>query len=350
MHIVQVTDTLQQGGAERVAVDLSNVLFSRGHKIFFCTTRMRGPLAADLNPLIPLFCLERTSIFSGLLKFRKFVKQNKIEIVHAHGNSSAEFCILSLIGIPSVKIIHHDHNSVLIRRKRLREQIILSRADRWIVVSKPIRDWVLKKVKYERAKLIMNPINISRFQPASVILKNPVRAVALANYRSEKNYKNLLEAARLIKNKGLEVEFVCYGSHYESEYFTHIKSLRDQYGLEKIVKLNPPTMDVPQILEEADIGVLFSSHEGLPISLLEYMASSLPVVVTDVGNCGEIVRASGCGEVVNVDDPSAFVNAIRNIILSSNRSQLGENGKKYVHQHHSLDAFGTNIEEVYRTL
>lgn len=350
MRILQVTDTLHQGGAERVAVDLSNYLFSRGHEVYFCVTRMTGPLANDLNPGISLTCLERTSTFSGLLKFRKFVKQNDIEIVHAHGNSSAQFCILSLTSISSVKIVHHDHNPVLIRRNPFLERIILARADRWIVVSKPIRDWVLKRVKYKSAELIMNPININRFQSASLILKNPVRAVALANYRSEKNYKSLLEIARLIKHEGLEAEFLCYGSHYESEYFTHIKSLRDQYGLEKFVQLNPPTMDVPRILQGADMGVLFSSHEGLPISLLEYMASSLPVVVTDVGNCGEIVRASGCGEVVKVDDPSAFVKAIRNIILSPNRSQLGDNGKKYVNQHHSLDAFGTSIEEVYRTL
>lgn len=78
------------------------------------------------------------------------------------------------------------------------------------------------------------------------------------------------------------------------------------------------------------------------------MASALPVVVTDVGDCGEIVRNSGCGEVVPTNDPAAFLTAIKRLIASPERSIIGANGKKYVDQYHSIEAFGEKIvNEVY---
>lgn len=348
MRILQVTDTLQPGGAERVAVDLANFLLSKGHQVFFCATRMKGALEEALDPGIFITCLNRTSTFSGLYKFRKYVLQNRIEIVHAHGSSSAQFCILSLLGLFSVKIILHDHNSVLEKRNHFLQKITLGRVYQWIVVSKPIYEWVIEKAGFKNPRLILNPINTHRFKMSADALTQPVTIVALANYRVEKHYENLIEVARLAKQENLNIQLNCYGSHYNSEYFMKIKALCESNQLQGFVRLNPPTMAVPDLLKAANLGILFSLHEGLPISLLEYMACALPVVVTDVGDCGEIVRNSGCGEVVPTNDPAAFINSIKRLIASPERSIMGANGRKYVDQYHSIEAFGEKIvNEVY---
>lgn len=351
MRILQVTDTLQPGGAERVAVDLSNFLANKGHEVFFCATRKKGALEDALNPGIFLTCLNRTSTFTGLARFRKYVVQNNIRIVHAHGNSTAQFCVVALVGIFNVKIIHHDHNPVLEKRNWFLQRIFFSQIDHWIVVSKPILNWVINKVGYQKPKLILNPINTQRFSKGSAVLSQPITLVALANYRVEKNYESLIQIGRLAKDQNLQIRFDCYGSHYESEYFFKIKSLCETYHLQDIIKLNPPTMQVPELLQNANVGILFSLHEGLPISLLEYMATSLPVVVTDVGDCGEIVRTSGCGEVVPVNNPEAFLLAIKNLIESPDRIMMGAKGRKYVDKFHSIESFGSQIvKEVYKSV
>lgn len=349
MRIVQVTDTLQPGGAERVAVDLSNFLASIGHEVFFCVTRKKGALEAALNPEISLTCLNRTSTFAGLRKFRKYITQNRIRIIHAHGNNTAQFCVVALVGITNVKIIHHDHNSVLKKRNWLLERIVLGRVSHWIVVSMPIFHWAKIKVGYKNLSLILNPINTKRFIKCSNQLSQPVKVIALANYRVEKYYENLIAIGRLVKEQSLRVVFVCYGSHFGGEYFLKIKSLCETDHLQDIIQLNPPTMQIPELLKNANLGVLFSKSEGLPISLLEYMATSLPVVVTDVGDCGEIVRTSGCGKVVPVNNPEAFLSAIKNLIESPDRLTIGANGRRYVDQYHSIEYFGSQIvNEVYK--
>src|SRR5207302_9391465 len=69
-------------------------------------------------------------------------------------------------------------------------------------------------------------------------------------------------------------------------------------GLKQRVVLTGERGDVASILATAHVGVLTSRSEGLPVALLEFMAARLPVVVTDAGDCGAVVRASGGGAVV----------------------------------------------------
>jgi hypothetical protein len=100
LSILQVVDSLNAGGAERVAVDLANELSRIGHRSFLCATRKTGSLESDLLDSVSFFKLDRKSTFDvdGIRVFRNFVKENRIDIVHAHGNSSAMFCIVALFG------------------------------------------------------------------------------------------------------------------------------------------------------------------------------------------------------------------------------------------------------------
>lgn len=348
--IVQVVDALYTGGAERVAVDLANGLKQLGFAVFFCVTRSDGPLRTELRTDIPLFNLKRRKRFQGLLTFRKYVLENGISIVHAHGNHTALFCVLALVGVRSIEIIHHDHNSQLGLRNVIVHKLILRRVDHWIVVSEDIRQWVIGKIKYEKALLMINPIVVSRFSKKANENREVKKVVMLANYRKPKDYENLLNAVHHINNSTLKFAISCFGSTSDAQYFDKIQARVFELNLQHLITLNPSATNVPAILSQADVGLLTSFREGLPISLLEYMASSLPVVVTDVGECKRIVSEANCGIVVPHSNPIKLADALQDILFNTaNWRMWGLNAKIYVEQNHSMDVYLNKlVNEVYQ--
>ena len=89
MRIVQIIDSLKVGGAERMAVNLANALVNSVAFSGLVTTRLEGQLknaiVADVNYLF----LKRSRVvdFGALFRLRRYVRKNKITIIHAHGSS-----------------------------------------------------------------------------------------------------------------------------------------------------------------------------------------------------------------------------------------------------------------------
>jgi glycosyltransferase involved in cell wall biosynthesis len=349
--IIQVVDTLNPGGAERVAVDLSNALQAAGHSVYFCVTRHDGSLRGELDEKIQFVNLLRRKSYQGLLTFRKFIIDNEIKIIHAHGNSTALFCVLSLLGIRSVNVIHHDHNPLLKDRNIFIQKLLLSRVQSWIAVSKEILWWVVDKIEYPNPVMMINPIQISRFYN-SAEENGTTEIIVLANYREQKDYANLLFAVQQLKKQGEKFKVSCFGAHTRGDYFLKIKALVEELDIQDMIYLNSSTVSIPALLSKAHIGLLSSASEGLPISLLEYMASCLPVVVTDVGECKRIVNEANCGIVIPPNDSSALAEAIIKILRNKQKwNDWGLNGRKYVEENHSMNNFLKKmIIEVYQKI
>lgn len=349
--VIQVVDTLNTGGAERVALDLANDLFKIGYQVFFCVTRHDGLLHQELNSNISFINLHRESSYQGLLSFRKYVKKNEIKIVHAHGNSTALFCVVSLLGINNVVIIHHDHNPLLNSRNVVMQKVLLKRVGAWIAVSQEILKWVKVNIGYVNAVMLSNPLQLSRFFRIPNEAREVKELIVLANYREQKDYENLLGAVSLLTTKNFKIRVNCFGSHSEGIYYRKIQSLVNNLNLHEVVKLNSSVMNVPEILSKSDIGILSSESEGLPISLLEYMASWLPVVVTDVGECGRIVREADCGIVVPAQNAQALAEGLAMILLREDQWEaFGRKGRRYIEKNHSHQFFLKNITDLYMKL
>ena len=98
---------------------------------------------------------------------------------------------------------------------------------------------------------------------------------------------------------------------------------------------------------KADIYVLPSLSEGLPIVILEAMAAKLPIVTTDVGDCSFLVRNAKCGVVIKPGSASELSNAILAMIADKNRSKMGSNGFKYVKENYSWEKVAAIYNSAY---
>ena len=105
--------------------------------------------------------------------------------------------------------------------------------------------------------------------------------------------------------------------------------------------------DIPDLLAASDIGVLASYEEGFSNAVIEGMAASLPMVVTDVGGNAEAVIDGECGYVIPPHDPTALAKALENLICDSGRRQnMGEAARRRVAES-PLDACVAAYEALY---
>src|SRR5262249_47274612 len=127
--------------------------------------------------------------------------------------------------------------------------------------------------------------------------------LTIANYRRQKAYPDLFEAARRLRDAAVNARVFAVG-HGPLE--AEVKALHAQLGLAGFVELLGYREDAMRIASGCDIFVLASCHEGYPLAVMEAMASGLPVVATNVGGVPEAVRDGIEGLIVPPHRPDAL--------------------------------------------
>lgn len=128
----------------------------------------------------------------------------------------------------------------------------------------------------------------------------------VANYRREKAYEVLLEAARLALESGLTLRFVAVG---QGPLENEMRALHARLGLGDRVLLLGYREDAVRVMSAFDAFTLSSRHEGLPVSLMEALALGLPVVATRAGGLPGAIDDGVEGRLVPIDDPRALAAA-----------------------------------------
>ena len=164
----------------------------------------------------------------------------------------------------------------------------------------------------------------------------PFQILCVAMLRGVKGHKYLVEACRLLRDRG--VEFVCHfvgEGPFRKQLDRHIRraGLRDQVRLHGGL----PRDEVIKLMSKVDAVALASTptragrREGIPVSLMEAMASGLPVVATAITGIPELVDSGVSGFLVPPGDPSALADALQALERDSTlRERMGRAGREKV--------------------
>jgi glycosyltransferase involved in cell wall biosynthesis len=157
-----------------------------------------------------------------------------------------------------------------------------------------------------------------------------VRLICVARLSPVKRIDLLLEALALLPAAGPAWKCtIVGGGRLEAE----LRHQADALGLTSRVEFSGQVSDVRPFLQSADLCVLSSEKEGLPLSLIEAMAFGLPCVVTDVGGNREIVLHQKTGLLVEFGSPKALSSAIEHLLAHpEERRRMGEEARKLVHE------------------
>jgi glycosyltransferase involved in cell wall biosynthesis len=364
LRIAQLVHNFLIGGGEVQLAALATGL-SKDHRVYVGALEKAGPLLASVRDhgIEPEeFRLGRSLAHpKTLIEVRRIVRWLRrigADVLHAHDFYT------ELLAVPAARLagckvvvgrldLVHWHGKV--RHAALAG--ITRLADHAVANAEAVRRLLRTEgMPDARIAVIRNGIDLAAFDARSARAPEaalppeggPV-AVLVANLRHEvKRQEDFLEALALARAQapGLQGWLVGEGQRKES-----LMLRAQELGLSGAAHFLGRRMDVPALLRRATLGVLCSSREGLSNAVIEGMAASLPMVVTDVGGNPELVRDGASGFVVPPQDPKALAGAMLRVLADGARARrMGAEGRSFVLRELTMDAMVSAHEALYRKL
>lgn len=321
MRIVQIIDSLEIGGAEKMAINYANGLSKKVDFSGLVTTRAEGNLKIQLSDAVSYLFLKKKKRIDvpAVLRLRKYCIKNNVGYLQPHSSSYFTALLLKFI-YPKVKIIWHDHNGLsefISSEKSLALKIASLFFKGIIVVNYKLKAWAEKELNCKEVIYLSNFTSIDESQTTSeTILEGEAgkRILCLANLRDQKNHFFLLEVAEKLRKSFPDWTIHLVGKDFKDDYSSQIGALIKSKNLERNVFIYGSKNDIKNIINQSDIAILTSKSEGLPIALIEYGLLSKPVVSTKVGEIPLIIKDGINGFLVGVTEVDLFHQNLLNFI------------------------------------
>lgn len=284
------------GGAETLIIQhLDNIDRARFEVHFIAQTSTGELLSITKEKADYYMCLNRKFVLDPLsiLKLRKYLIRNSINIVHSHDWISALFLLLASWGLKVLKIsTTHAQNRTW--RNYVNLKVLKKFNLNIICVSKSQRiDLFEKGVPWEKMAVVYNCFDFKTFDRSYKCKryeKNGVfRVVMVGNYYWQKDQKTLIDAINIIKHNGYNIELHLVGGR-NIERLKQCQLLVKKLSLNSIVYFYNHKRVDSNFLSQFDLFVFSSKSECLPIAPLEAMACGMPVLVSDISPNMEIIR------------------------------------------------------------
>jgi glycosyltransferase involved in cell wall biosynthesis len=178
-------------------------------------------------------------------------------------------------------------------------------------------------------------IDLDRFPPVERDMHVPDPPVVLMAARLlwDKGLGEFVSAARQIRDAGIPASFWLAGEPDTGNLACVPEDVLDKWREEGIVELLGHRSDIPQLLQQADIAVLPSYHEGVPLFLLEAAASGLPLVGSDIEGCRMVIEPGVNGYLVEKENSAELAETIRTLLTDPNlRQRMGSESRRIAKQ------------------
>lgn len=374
--ILYVIGTLNVGGAEKHVVSICKSLHERGWLPEVLCLDEAGVLADQLiSNGISVHVLQwrgkpirsvKTRLFrliATYLSCINFMRAHKPAIVHMFlpgayiiGAVSALFSGISIriMSRRSLNAYQKKYKFMKLFECVLHKSMSMILANSQAVYKNLIDEGVVE----DKLRLIYNGIDMQLFEESHArqtireefnIPSEALVFLIVANLIKYKGHEDLIEAFAQIKNKiPQEWRLLCVGR--DDGIGERLKMISDSQGLGPNVIWTGTRKDVTAIQAASDIGVLSSHEEGFSNALLECMASSLPMVVTDVGGNAEAVIDGETGLVVPAKNPYELGQALLTLALDRNRSNMGRKGRNRIMNKFTMDICVERYELMYHQI
>lgn len=236
----------------------------------------------------------------------------------------------------------------------LQHRLMMLKIDRYVAVSEHVAQRLRATFHVPRQKLevIYNAIPTERFdrpsdpgfrRTLSVMDDRPV-VLTIARLDEQKGLKYLLQAAQSVP----EAVFILVGDGPER---STLEAQARSLGVDGRVVFLGHRRDIPELLANCDLFVLPSLFEGLPVSVLEAMASGKPVIASNIGGTDEAVVHGVSGLLVPPGDAAALAAAIQKLLFDVPlREALGAAGKARAVKLFSAESMVQQVSSLYDTL
>ena len=307
--VLHVFPSFDVGGAQTRFIALAN-LFGRDFR--HCIVALNGDtsartrLASDLDVRFPSLAAPKGALLANARRFRHFLRESRPEVMVTCNWGAIEFALANLR--PLVRHIHvedgfgPEEREHQLRRRVLLRRLALARST-VVLPSQTLMQLATQVWRLPRVRYLPNGVDLARFRQAPPRASDVITIGTVAGLRPEKNIARLIGAfARIAATRSLRLVVVGDGPQRAA-----LQAQVAAAGLTAQVVFTGPREDTSALYAEFDIFALSSDTEQMPLSVLEAMATGLPVAATDVGD----VR----GMVATANEP--FVTALAETALAA---------------------------------
>ncbi|MCC6760796.1 MAG: glycosyltransferase [Chitinophagaceae bacterium] len=359
MVVAHIIDSLDTGGAEVVAVNMANAL-SRVEGVtahLVVTRHAEGDLRQRIAPGVQLLVLNKKGPLDikALFRLRNYFIRENVDVVHAHSTSFLYPAILEPFS--NFMLVWHDHYGLPVRpdgKRNYPYKLFSPLFDHVFCVSQQLVENAQKHlhVNPHHIQLLYNfsvPLQVS---PAQQVAKPKDKKVIVmsANLRPQKDHGNLIAAVQLLVQKLPDIVVYCIGAGKDEAYKDSLKAKIEAAGLQNTLFLMGAQPNPFAYYNIADLAVLSSSSEGLPLTLIEYGFAGCAVVCTDVGQSAAVVNRES-GWIVPAAHPQELAdNMLYALTHPDEAANKATRLQKHVHKFFSEEAAIEVVLKVYNAI
>jgi glycosyltransferase involved in cell wall biosynthesis len=355
--VVHLVLSLNIGGLEKVVYDLARCAPRESLATRVLCLGEIGALRAEFESAgvrVESLGIHGTGAVRSIRAVARRLREWKPDVLHTHNAAPHIVGALAakLSGVPVVINTRHGKHGVEGWKNRLGNRFAAWLTHRMVAVSASTAEAAraIDRIPESRLEIIRNGVDLDLYQqrntlPGGRVLK-AIHAARLDH--TTKDQRTLLRAVRLVVDQepGFRLDIVGDGADR-----TVLEALCDELRLRSHVTFLGFRHDVHKLLPQADLFVLSSVTEGLPMTLLEAMAAGLPVVSTDVGGVSELVTRNETGLLVPAQSPEALAGAIQALLRDPERAErMGRAGRRRVEETFDIRRVAARYEQLYATL
>jgi glycosyltransferase involved in cell wall biosynthesis len=360
LRIEMLLPSMARAGMEMVSAALARGLSARGHEVGFTCTEEVGELGEQLvDEGFRVSVVPAPGLRPNVLprELAPWLHRIAPDVVHVHGGLWLKGAQAGRrAGVPRVMLTLHGIAPVEAWYLPLYYRLAIARADVVTAVTPALERHLLRVAGVPRNKLrlIVNGIPTERFAtaPRSPALREalgiPVDAPVVGNVarlHPVKNHELLLEAFARVRAHFPAAHLLLVG---DGPRRAVIEERAGRLGMASYVHVTGVVPDSAPYLREMDVFALSSHIEGLSISLLEAMASGVPVVATSVGGTPMLLQDGACGRLTRPGDAEDLAAAVADALAGGpSVAATAASARALVHEHYSIERMVDAYEEAY---
>jgi len=365
LRLAHIIYRLDFGGMENGLVNLINALPGKefSHTIICLTyaTEFRARIRSADVEIVELHKPAGNSL-SIYRDVYRTLRRIRPDIVHTRNLGTVDFSFIAYLAFCPIRI-HGEHGwdaSDLhgnLKKYRVLRRLCNFFIHRYVAVSRDIGAWLINVIGIDEDKIVQiyNGVDTERFTNAGKVVDSSGPRIVFGTLGRQDSIKGLdvlIEALCQLRASRPElvptVRVVLAGDGPNHERY---KTMIEETGLSNMVEMPGPVEDVPELLRSYDFFVQPSHNEGISNTVLEAMATGLPVIATSVGGNPELIRDGEEGLLVDRGDAGALCACLEKYIDDSAlRTAHGLAARERVERRFGLDVMIGEYSELYARL
>ncbi|MBX2970366.1 MAG: glycosyltransferase [Cyclobacteriaceae bacterium] len=356
MRVIQVIDSLNVGGAERVLVTMCNILKAQQVDVLVCVLTDKLGLLQCLESGIPVYRLNRKFKWNPWKLYQVHRLCSDFDIVHIHLRYNLRYIGLAKILFGgSYQLLLHDHYGDIEQDKSIPIGLSFFMKRSWYAGVHPVlTKWAIEQVgvQSQQAFVLANTILKSATaispQLTGDLEKSPVRLVKVANFRPSKNQTFAIQLmAALLKKHPASLDLI--GGVNDRNYYARIRNMIEQEHLMNQVTCQHEVADVQPVLHRYTMAIHTASMESGPLVLLEYMALGLPFIAYKTGQVADELQLyfpEFFMTTFDIDEWEVQVGKILKMDLPALQHRMMQHFDKY----YAPEVYGKKCQDIYASI